>query len=241
MTTAPDVESASADYAARFAGPVGQWFLDVQAAATRRLLMGLPPGSRALDVGGGHGQLVPVLAAAGCSVTVIGSVPAAGAGIARYVEQGIARFDVGSLDVLPYEPASFDVVCSYRLLAHVTDWRAFLSELCRVARRAVLVDYASRRSINIASAAFFGMKRRVEGNTRPFQLIAPADIDRTFAAAGFEVTGSIPQFAWPMALHRALPVGVARALESLPRAIGLTRLAGSPVIARADRRPAPRA
>src|SRR3972149_2530813 len=51
-----DVETSSEAYARRFAGPVGEFFLEVQAAATLDLLRPWP-GSSLLEVGGGHGQL----------------------------------------------------------------------------------------------------------------------------------------------------------------------------------------
>ena len=61
-TLTPDVETASDGYARRFAGPVGTYFLARQAAAVARLLSDSDaPGRRALDVGGGHGQLTPLL------------------------------------------------------------------------------------------------------------------------------------------------------------------------------------
>jgi len=41
----------------------------------------------------------------------------------------------------------------------------------------------------------------------------------------------LPQFFWPMALHRlSNSAGFARALERVPRALGLTARLGSPVL-----------
>ncbi len=68
-----DVSSSSDDYARRFAGAVGQWFLDIQTGITLDLLRELPPAASVLDVGGGHAQVAPPLIAAGYDVTVIGS------------------------------------------------------------------------------------------------------------------------------------------------------------------------
>ena len=235
--TGPDLETSSAAYAARFAGPVGRWLLSTQAEATRALLTGFPPETSVLDVGGGHGQVAPLLLDAGFEVTVLASDPAADDGLRRAGVRGRVRVDVGSFDRLPYASGSVDVVVSYRTLAHVDDWRRFLAELCRVAKASVVVDYASRRSLNAASAALFGWKRHVEGNTRPFRVLSPAEVASAFTASEFDVVRVVPQFAWPMALHRALPLALARGLEAVPRATGLTRLFGSPIVARADRRP----
>ncbi|MGH7581011.1 MAG: hypothetical protein ACREM9_12605, partial [Gemmatimonadales bacterium] len=63
------------------------------------------------------------------------------------------------------------------------------------------------------------------------------EIARAFERAGFAVTSVRPQFLLPMALYRmAGSVRLARVSEGLARSLGLTRLLGSPVIARADRR-----
>ena len=48
-----DVTTSSADYARRFAGGVGAWFLEVQAKATLDLLAPWP-GASVLDVGAGR-------------------------------------------------------------------------------------------------------------------------------------------------------------------------------------------
>ena len=47
-----DVETSSEGYARRFAGPVGRFFLERQAAATLDLLRPFP-GASVLDVGAG--------------------------------------------------------------------------------------------------------------------------------------------------------------------------------------------
>jgi SAM-dependent methyltransferase len=232
-----DVETASDGYAARFAGSVGAWFLEEQASATLGLLRDLPPGARVLDVGGGHAQLAPILAASGYDVTVAGSAEGAGMRLAGWVATGQGRFDVVDLGALPYPEGSFDAVLSFRLLAHSVDWRGLLAGLCRVSRKAVVVDYPSRRSVNLIAQRLFGWKKRIEHNTRPFQSFAPADILQEFSRHGYRVVSARPQFLWPMVLHRAHGSRAWGRLLELPgRVSGLTAYIGSPVIARADRR-----
>ena len=58
----PDIETSSAAYASRFAGSAGRYLLSVQSRAVVQAIADLPPGT-ALDVGGGHGQLVEPLRA----------------------------------------------------------------------------------------------------------------------------------------------------------------------------------
>jgi SAM-dependent methyltransferase len=236
-----DVESSSELYARRFAGPVGQWFLELQARLTLECLRGLSPDAMVLDVGGGHAQLAGPLADAGYRVTVVGSDASCGHRLDPLTSAGRCRFEVADLLALPYVDRTYDAVVCYRLLAHSIDWRRLVAELCRVSRHRVVVDYPARRSVNFASEALFRIKNSIErGTTRPFALYGRGEVARAFAAAGFRLTEERPQFFLPMALYRlAGSDGLARAAESLARSVGVTGLLGSPVIARADRRSDP--
>jgi SAM-dependent methyltransferase len=231
---APDLETASDAYARRFAGPVGAWFLEVQSKATLELLKGVP-GTSALDVGGGHGQLVAPLLARGFAVTVFGSQKGCPARIRASVGDGRVRFISGGLSHLPFAKGSFDVALAYRLLPHTPAWRSLILELCRVARHAVLVDYPTTRSVNAASSIFFSLKRGVEADTRPFRVFRDVEVLRAFEDAGFRATGRRGEFVLPMALHRAAGrAALSRGLEGALSGLGLRRLLGSPVILRAE-------
>ncbi len=231
----PDVETSSADYALRFCGAVGQWFLDLQTRTTLRLLADLPRG-RVLDVGGGHAQLAGPLAAAGFDVTVLGSHPSCAWRLAEQRARGAARFVAGDLLGAPFSDRQFDVVLAFRLLPHLTRWRDLALELGRLARHAIVVDYPTRRSINAVADLLFGVKKRIERSTRPFTVFSEHEIRSAFASAGFLTAGRCPQFFVPMALHRALRAApLSRGAEALSAGLGLTRLLGSPVILRLDR------
>jgi SAM-dependent methyltransferase len=232
-----DVEAATEEYARRFAGSVGCWFLEVQTRLTFAALAGLPVGATVLDVGGGHAQVAPALAEAAYRVTVVGSERSCGRRLAPWCSAGLGRFDVADLHHLPYRDLAFDAVICYRLMAHSIDWHRLVGELCRVAAHRVVVDYPARRSVNVLSGRLFTMKRRVErGTTRPYAMYDRDEIAACFARAGFRVTKELPQFFLPMALHRlAKAAWLGRAAEWPARALGLTRVFGSPVIARADR------
>lgn len=234
-----DVETSSEAYARRFSGPVGGFFLAVQAEATLDLLRVNPrssPSLRIVDVGGGHGQLAGTLADAGHDVTVVGSTEACRGRVQSLVNEGRARWLTADLLRLPFEARSFDVALAFRLLPHVARWRELVAELCRVAAGAVIVDYPSRRSVNAISGSLFAAKKRVEGDTRPFAVFADGEVDAAFAANGFVVLERRRQFTVPMALHRAVgAAGLSRGLEQAARAAGLTARFGSPVIAEAFR------
>ncbi len=230
-----DIETASADYAARFSGTVGAWMLSVQEHGTLSLLADLPAAT-VLDVGGGHGQLAGPLSQAGYRVTVLGSDESCRVRIADLVASGACTFRTGNVIALPFPDGAFDAVVSFRLLTHCTAWPVLVGELCRVARRRVVVDYPTGQSLNAIAPALFGAKKKLEGNTRAWTLFRHADIEAAFARHGFKPVRHAPQFFLPMVLHRTLKCRpVSAALETTCTALGLTRRWGSPVIVAMER------
>ncbi len=236
-TTTPDVETSSDDYARRFAGPVGKYFLDVQARAVTRLLGQVADApARILEVGGGHGQLTGVLTDAGHSVVVQGSRPVC-ANRLRRATGPVTPFAVSSLWSLPFADRSFDAVIAVRVLAHVEMWEELIGEMTRVARQAIIVDYPSLLSANLLTPVLFRIKRRIEGNTRPYFCYTTRSIAGCIRRCGFEPATVYKQFALPMGLHRVLSrPRFADAVESACRSVGLTACLGSPALMLARRR-----
>jgi 2-polyprenyl-3-methyl-5-hydroxy-6-metoxy-1,4-benzoquinol methylase len=226
-----DIVTSSEEYARRFAGKTGEWMLKVQEA----LVAGFAResgGRSVLDVGGGHAQLAWPLRQAGFEVTVLGSAPECAVRLEPHVARGEIRFVVGNVVEMPFEDRSFDIVVSVRLLTHCKQWQKLVAEMCRVARLAVVVDYPALQGFNALSSAFFGAKKRLEGNTRSWRDFRHEEVDRAFAAAGYERRAGAGQFFWPMVLHRMLRcAALSRALEWPFHVIGIARRWGSPVIA----------
>ena len=229
---APDIETSSDRYADRFSGAIGSWFLKVQEEATLRMLASYQ-GVRILDVGGGHGQVTNALIENGFEVTVLGSADVCERRIQCFVEEKRCSFRVGNILDLPYRDRAFEVVLSYRLLPHVLQWRKLIPELTRVARWAVIVDYPTLCSLNYFARALFSWKKRVEGNTRPFACFRERELLETFRSNGFLPADRFAEFVLPMALHRMVnAASLSSMMESLARHVGITRLFGSPVIAK---------
>ena len=225
-----DIETSSEDYASRFSGEIGAWLLKIQEQTTLNMLASYPK-AHILDVGGGHGQLTKALIQQGHKVTVLGSAEICKTRIQTFLDQGLCNFDVGNVLALPYADRSFDVVISYRFLAHVEQWQLFLSELSRVTDKALIVDYPTIRSINYIAPLLFKLKKGMEGNTRPFTCYRESELLTYLKSLHLHQPRQYAQFFWPMVLHRALKQpSTSTMLESIPRALGLTRLLGSPII-----------
>ena len=141
-TETADIETSSDDYAQRFSGEIGLWFLKVQEEVTLKMISPWP-GATILDVGGGHGQLTGSLIDNGYRVSVLGSAEVCKKRIQEFIDRGLCEFTTGNIIELPYPDKAFDIVISFRLLPHVTKWKQLIRELTRVARRAVVVDYPS--------------------------------------------------------------------------------------------------
>lgn len=225
-----DIETSSDDYASRFAGSAGAWMLSVQKNATAAMLAA-QPGATILDVGGGHGQLAIPLAALGFKITVLGSDESCRKRIAGLVDKGECKFKTGNLINLPYPDKAFDNVMSFRLLPHCTQWQKLVSELCRVARTSVIVDYPTTQSLNCFSSSLYNAKKQLEKNTRPFSLFKHADINAEFLKYGFVPETKRGEFFIPMVVHRMLRFPpLSMLLEGICRITGLSALFGSPVI-----------
>jgi SAM-dependent methyltransferase len=226
----PDLDSSYRSYASRFAGKVGRWFLRVQEEAALSMLAPYQD-SHILDVGGGHGQLTPALLRLTRHVTILGSGESDHSQVQVYVDSGQVDFQVGNLLDLPFPDNHFDVVISFRLLPHLNNWETFLSELGRVARHAVLVDYPEVRSINYIAPQLFKFKKRLEINTRPYTCFHEDQLAAVLEPMGYRRKERFAQYFLPMVLHRKLDsVNTSIRLESGFRRLGLTGKFGSPVI-----------
>ncbi len=101
-------------------------------------LVHLSPGGRALDVGTGTGDFLPLLADAAPDVDVIGvdftwEMLAAGRNkLAPYGDR--ATFAAADALALPFDDNTFDAVVNGFLLRNVTDLRTALAEMARVTR-----------------------------------------------------------------------------------------------------------
>lgn len=227
----PDIESSNIDYARRFSGSIGQWFLEVQSAALKRSLEGAEIES-VLDVGGGHGQNIELLTNLGCSIEVLGSAPECAKLLSNAIDSGSTSFKVGNILDLPYADNSFDAVISFRMLAHLDNWEQHIAELCRVSRGLVVVDFPVAKSVNALAEKLFFLKKAVESNTRQYQLFGEEQLSEAFIHYNYQQGSRYPQYFFPMALYRALKfTPVARIMEACARLLGLTQVLGSPVIA----------
>lgn len=229
----PDLISSAPEYARRFEGNWGRYLLSVQ----NRLVADCLPANGAvslLDVGGGHGQLLETYGDKGIMPTVFGSDEAS----FQQLDRDRIPCVAGDFLNLPFDDQTYDTVVSVRQLTHIENWRQSLAELCRVAKTDVVIDYPSLFSFNVLTPLLFKLKQGLEGDTREYSLFHNREIRDEFAQNGFRVASRNGQFFLPIVVHRLFKAATPlRGMEKLFRAIGLTDLAGSPMILHAVRGP----
>jgi SAM-dependent methyltransferase len=232
----PDIETASADYALRFGGRIGAYFLEVQSKLTIGLLQRKEIRT-VLEVGGGHGQLYGSLVKEGYTVTVTGSAPECKARLRHPRSGHDVRFISSDLLSFPFRDCSFDAVIAIRLLPHLQKWPQLISEMCRVANDLVIFDYPDFCSFNLFYRLAFRWKKAVERNTRTFSLFTRRTIAAELHNHGFDQITYHPQFFMPMVVYRvARYPSLARMVEAVARTFRLTQWFGSPVITQASRK-----
>jgi ubiquinone/menaquinone biosynthesis C-methylase UbiE len=225
--------------AARFSGPIGRLLAETQEQVIAGFLAPLA-GSTVLDVGTGTGRAAIALAQRGALVTGLdASAEMLAVARRRALEADQAvTFLQGDAHALEIPDQSFDSVVCLRVLMHTPDWRRSLAELCRVARRRVVLDYPARSS----AAAFQSMSRRIAhslgARVEAYRVFSHREIADTLAANGFRVADTHKQFVLPIAFHKLLgSAGATARIERVLEGAGLRGAFGSPVTLLAQRGP----
>lgn len=165
----------------------------------------VPLGS-ALDAPCGGGRISLLMARLGYQVTAADLSPAMvkiasaamnKAGVAVPVHQR-------DLEALSYEPNSFDSVICFRLFHHfpTPEIRArVIAELCRVARRHVLLSYFSPLSLTSLKR---GLQHRLLGKPRTKFHTPLSELRGYFEPHGFQFVKDFAQLRYVHTLHLAL-------------------------------------
>jgi SAM-dependent methyltransferase len=224
--------------AARFGGPIGTLIAEAQERVLMRFLSPVP-GMEILDVGTGTGRAAIVLARRGARVTGIDAsveMLTVAARRAQAEPQLPLTFARGDAHSLAFPDRSFEAAVCLRVVMHTPDWRRVIGELCRVARRRVVIDYPALASAAALQAAgrrglaFAG--RRVEA----YRVFSDRVIRAALESRGFRIAGIDRQFVLPITFHKAIGSrAFTTRAEGALAAIGLLRLAGSPVTIVAER------
>lgn len=242
---------ASKDVAAgfdrlRFSGPIGEYLLETQESLLLEAFKPLAAGgaggplagAHVLDVGTGTGRAAIGLARGGATVVgVDASSEMLEVARERAAAAGVAvTFDVGDAHALPFSAGHFDGAVSLRVLMHTPDWSRCVGELCRVARRRVVVDFPSLSSLAAFESGARHLRRAAGRQVEAYRVMSERSVISAFEAHGYRVVHVHRQFVLPIALHKKIgSLAFTRGMERLLSAVGLLWLAGSPVTMVAER------
>jgi ubiquinone/menaquinone biosynthesis C-methylase UbiE len=230
----------------RFSGPIGEYLLETQESllveAFKPLATsdaeGALTGAHVLDVGTGTGRAAIGLARAGATVVgVDASSEMLEVARERAAAAGVpVTFDVGDAHALPFPEKHFDGAVSLRVLMHTPDWSRCVGELCRVARRRVMVDFPSLSSLAAIESGARHLRRAAGRPVEAYRVMSERSVVGAFETHGFRVVRVHRQFVLPIALHKKIgSIAFTRGSERALAAVGLLWLAGSPVTMVAER------
>jgi ubiquinone/menaquinone biosynthesis C-methylase UbiE len=223
--------------ALRFSGPIGKYLADTQREFLAQALAPLD-GRVVLDVGTGTARSAIGLAAAGARVIGLdASADMLRVARGRLASAGAsAALGVADAHHLPLPDLSVDAAISLRVLMHAIDWRACVSELCRVTRRRVIVDFPALASAAAIESTTRKVVHALGGKVEPYTVLAERDVIDAFRHHGFRVITIRREFVLPIAVHKAIgTLAFTRSAERVLAAAGLRRLFGSPVTVVAER------
>ncbi len=224
----------------RFGGPIGDLVASQQARILREFL-GPLEGCHVLDVGTGTGRAAFLMAADGATVTGLDASEEMLAVARRRLAgpppgpRGL-EFRHGDAHRLDFPDQSFDHAVSLRVIMHTPRWASCVGELCRVARRRIVLDYPSAHSAALLQSLVRRAAHAAGARTEPYRVFFDSQLARVLAAHGFQIRAIDRQFTLPIAVHKTFGSRrLTEASEALFKRVGLQSLVGSPVTLMAER------
>lgn len=193
---------------------------------------------RVLDLGAGTGRTAMPMSERGASVV------AADASIEMlHVAHEKARLQghqvhCAIIDAhhLPFPDETFDLVMSFRMLMHVVDWNQTLSEICRVARQRVIIDFPPLSGFAGLAPFIHPIQKLFRRNHQSYRVFAIQNVCEALSNLGFKVTAIDRHIVLPFGLHRFIgSVKLTGLIEGFLKKAGATDLLGAPVTLIADR------
>jgi ubiquinone/menaquinone biosynthesis C-methylase UbiE len=217
--------------AARFSGDFGRFIAEHQETFLIRQI-GSPAGRRILDLGAGTGRLsIPLSRLGGHVVAADASQKMHELLHRKTCLQGIrlhqARTDAHAL---PFADRSFDVVLSFRMIMHVVDWRHALTEICRVSRDYVILDFPPISGLAGLAPLIHPVIRLVKKHHQSYRVFRVRDVVSAFRSEGFDVTAMDKHLVLPFGLHRCVnSASFTHKMEAVLQKAGFRDLFGAPV------------
>lgn len=221
----------------KFSGEIGSLIHESQ----QKILFEMIPdarGKRILDLGAGTGRISIPIAKAGAQVYATdASIEMITVAKNKANEEFVKMdFIVGDAHNLPFKDSSFDAVVSFRMLLHLEDWRKGLSEICRVTKKTIILDFPPKDSLVCLEPFYLDIKKKFCSNTQDYNVFSTKEISGRFEKEGFRVSMIKREFLLPLKFYRIVGKrSFAEYIENLFRRAGLIDKFGAPVTIKAER------
>jgi len=216
---------------ARFGGKIGHFFSDHQENLIFEHI-GNPENLRILDLGAGTGRTSLPLSHRKANVTAAdASMKMLRITQEKAYLQGteihLSRVDAHTL---PFANQAFDLALSFRMIMHVTNWQKALSELCRVTKNMVIVDFPPKCGFAGLVPLVHPLIRTFNKNHQSYRIFTVHEVVEQLNRNGFRIKTVDRHLVLPFGLHRKLNLPrVSRFTEQLLAKLKIQKLFGAPV------------
>jgi ubiquinone/menaquinone biosynthesis C-methylase UbiE len=222
----------------RFGGDVGAYFREYQEQLVERLLPDVNKW-QIIDIGSGTGRIALPLSKRGAMVTATdASFQMITITRDKAWLQGYALKTLRSdAHFLPFNDRVFDAVISFRMLMHVIDWQKALSEICRISKAKVLIDFPPKCGFAGLSPWVHCLKKWFKRNYQPYKVFSISEILKVLQQNGFNAVVVDRHMVMPFGFHRIIGSRTfTTSLEGFFKRTGLSDLFGAPVTILAQRK-----
>jgi SAM-dependent methyltransferase len=224
-----DPETARTFDQQRFGSVIGEFIKQTQ---ERIVFSTLPDvsGWKVIDVGAGTGRFTIAFTERGAEVTACDASEEMLKVLQSKISVGRIQTKMIDAQDLTFPDHSFDCAVSFRLLMHVIDWKKALSEICRVSRDWIVIDFPANRGFLRLTPVFHGLRKPFVRNLQPYKVLSLAEITDVLRLNNFRIVSRNDGYFLPIVAHRMMrSPAFSRAVENVFSKLGLTGIFGSPV------------
>ena len=221
----------------RFGDAVGHWVQELEFDIVDRRFDF--KGKSVLDVGAGTGRMSIFLAERGAKVIGLdASLEMLNILRKKIINRNLnIDMKLGDAHNIPFPAKYFDYVVSFMTMMHVADWKRVLSEMCRVAKGCIILQFPSKASYACLSPLVQPMRKIFNENAQKWHAFFVDDIEKILQKDGFSVLWSRKELALPVMVHRLLNnLTFSKKIESYLCKMQITSLIGTPVLLMAARK-----
>ncbi len=231
-----DPEMARTFEQTRFGGAIGEFLKRNQESI---VFSQLPPlaGWKVIDVGAGTGRFSLPFLEQGAGVTACDASEEMMKVLRSKTDNARLQTLVVDAHQIPFPDRDFDCAVSFRILMHVIDWKKVLSELCRVSKDWVIIDFPPKRGfLRFTPVLHYLRKAFNPEKLQDYRILQPEEVYAELKKNGFEIIRLDHGYFLPIAVHRFVKsLKFSQGAEKFFSAVHWTERVGAPITVLARR------